>query len=407
MNMERTILHCDLNNFYASVEILAHPEYKGKPLIVCGNPEKRHGIVLAKSNEAKKLGVVTGEAIWQARQKCGPDLICVPPRHHLYGEISKQVFGIYVQYTDRVESFGLDECWLDVTASRKLFGDGKEIADTIRERIKNDLGLTVSVGVSFNKIFAKLGSDLKKPDATTVLSKENFKEKIYDLPASDLLMVGRKTKERLAKMNINTIGDLAKADVKLMQSVFGIVGVNLVKYARGEDNDEVGLCYKHTPPLSIGHGSTLPIDAPSIEVLTPVVYALSDMVGTRLRKHKMRAGGLQVSIKDDEFSSFSHQITLPDSIDSSSMIAKQALEIIKRFYDFTHHRPVRTLTISAIKLSGEEEGHQLSIFGDENERASALDKTVDKIREKYGYSSVSRGVVLGNAFLCDNLNLDK
>ena len=193
--MERVILHCDLNNFYASVEILANPECRGKPLIVCGNPEKRHGIVLAKSNEAKALGVTTGEAIWQAKQKCGPDLICVPPRHHLYGEISKQVFGVYVQYTDRVESFGLDECWLDVTASQKLFGNGKQIADTIRERIKDDLGLTISVGVSFNKIFAKLGSDLKKPDATTIISRENYQKLIYPLPASVLLMVGRKTKE--------------------------------------------------------------------------------------------------------------------------------------------------------------------------------------------------------------------
>ncbi len=401
--MDRTILHCDLNNFYASVEILANPEYRGKPLIVCGNPEKRHGIVLAKSNEAKKLGVVTGEAIWQAKQKCGPDLICVPPRHKLYGEISKQVFGIYVQYTDRVESFGLDECWLDVTGSKKLFGDGKQIADTIRERVKNDLGLTLSVGVSFNKIFAKLGSDLKKPDATTVITRENFKEKIYDLPASDLLMVGRKTKERLAKMNISTIGDLSKANVKLMESVFGVMGINLVKYARGEDNDEVGLCYKNTPPLSVGHGSTLPIDAPSIDVLTPVVYALSDMVGTRLRKYKMRAGGLHVSLKDDEFNSFSHQITFTDTTDSSSVIAKRALEIIPEFYDFNNSRPVRTVTVSVIKLTSEREGYQLSIFGEENEKASTLDKTLDKIREKYGYQSVSRGIVLANTFLCDNL----
>ncbi len=403
--MERTILHCDLNNFYASVEILANPEYKGKPLIVCGNPEKRHGIVLAKSNGAKKLGVLTGEAIWQAKQKCGPSLICVPPRHHLYGEISKQVFGIYVQYTDRVESFGLDECWLDVTGSQKLFGTGKQIADTIRKRIKNDLGLTVSVGVSFNKIFAKLGSDLKKPDATTEITKENFKQKIYHLPASDLLMVGKKTKEKLALMNIRTIGELANADLRLMEKTFGVVGVNLVKYARGEDREEVGLCYKHTPPLSIGHGSTLPVDAPSINVLTPVVYALCDMVGTRLRKHKMRAGGLHVSLKDDEFNTYSHQITFTDTVDASSILAQKSLEIIKGFYDFDRLRPIRTVTISAIKLSGEDEGYQTSIFGEENERASALDKTVDKIREKYGYSSMSRGIVLANTFLCDNLKI--
>ncbi len=405
--MDRVILHCDLNNFYASVELLHRPEHRGKPLIVCGDPEKRHGIVLAKSNEAKAMGVTTGEAIWQAKQKCGSDLICVPPRHGLYGEISKKVFGIYVEYTDKVESFGLDECWLDVTASQKLFGNGKEIADTIRERIKKELGLTISVGVSFNKIFAKLGSDLKKPDATTVISRENFKELIYPLPASDLLMVGKKTGAKLKLMNIRTIGDLANADPSLLQSALGVTGANLVKYARGEDRDEVGLSDAHTPPLSIGHGSTLPIDAPSIEVLTPVVYALSDMVGTRLRRHKMRAGGIHVSIKDDEFHSYSRQITLSSSTDSSTVIAHHATDIIKDFYDFRTHRPVRTVTISAIRLSGEDEGYQMSIFGESEEKASSLDKAVDKIREKYGYKSVSRGIVLSNSFLCDNLSFDE
>lgn len=405
--MEKVILHADLNNFYASVELLLNPSLKGKPLIVCGDPQKRHGIVLAKSNEAKKCGAVTGEAIWQAKQKCGPDLICVPPRHHLYGEISKKVFSIYTEYTDKVESFGLDECWLDVTHSQKLFGNGKQIADKLRDRIKNELGLTISVGVSFNKIFAKLGSDLKKPDATTVISRENFKSIVHPLPASDLLMVGKKTNERLARLNIHTIGDLANADINFIKKSLGVVGEQLVLYARGEDNSEVGIYNEHTPPLSIGHGSTLPIDAPSIEVLTPVVYALSDMVGARLRKHEMLANGLQVSIKDDEFNSFSRQITLPNPTDSSATISRNALEIIKSFYDFNHSRPVRTVTISAIRLSGKDEGVQLSIFGAENEKNSALDKTLDKIREKYGYKSVSRGIVLSNSFLCDNLNFDE
>ena len=405
--MERVILHCDLNNFYASVELLCRPEYRGKPLIVCGNPEKRHGIVLAKSNEAKSLGVTTGEAIWQAKQKCGPNLICVPPRHSMYGEISKKIFNIYVEYTDRVESFGLDECWLDVTASQKLFGNGKQIADAIRERIKNELGLTISVGVSFNKIFAKLGSDLKKPDATTVISRENYKKLIYPLPASDLLMVGKKTKDKLALMNIHTIGDLASASPKLLQDAFGIVGKQLISYAQGTGDDEVGLCYKNTPPLSIGHGSTLPIDAVSITVLTPVIYALCDMVGTRLRKHKMLAHGISVNLKDDEFHSFSHQITLSIPTDSSTVIARESINIINTFYDFSRFRPVRTVTISAIRLSGEDEGMQMSIFGEENEKASNLDKAVDKIRQKYGYGAVSRGIVLSNSFLCDNLNFDE
>ena len=403
--MDKTILHCDLNNFYASVEILADPTLKGKPVIVCGNPEKRHGIVLAKSNEAKKMGVVTGEAIWQAQKKC-PNLVCVPPRHGVYGEISKQVFGIYAQYTDRVESFGLDECWLDVTHSKKLFGDGETIANTIRERVKNDIGLTISVGVSFNKIFAKLGSDMKKPDATTVISRENFQKKIWHLPVSDLLMVGRKTAQKLSVMNIHTIGDLARADVKFMRNAFGIVGEELVHYALGEDKSEVGFASDCTPPLSIGNGTTMPVDATSIEGLTPVVYALSDMVATRLRRHKMHAKGLHVSLKDNTFSTQSKQIILDYATDSGTIIAKSALDIIAKLHDFNLLPPVRTVTISAIRLSNEADGYQLSMFNEDAERASKLENSLDKIRQKYGYKSVTRGLVLANTFLCDNLEID-
>lgn len=403
--MERVILHCDLNNFYASVEILADPTLKGKPVIVCGNPEKRHGIVLAKSNEAKKMGVVTGEAIWQAQKKC-PGLICVPPRHNVYGDISKQVFGIYAQYTDRVESFGLDECWLDVTHSQKLFGDGETIANTIRERVKNDLGLTISVGVSFNKIFAKLGSDMKKPDATTVISRENFKSKIWHLPVSDLLMVGRKTAQKLAIMNVHTIGDLARADVKLMKETFGIVGVELVRYANGEDTAEVGLASDCTPPLSVGNGTTMPVDAKSIEELSPVVYALSDMVATRIRKQKLHAKGLQVSLKDNTFNTQSKQVILDYATDSGTIIAKKALDIITNMHDFRLLPPIRTVTISAIRLSSEQDGYQLSLFSEDAERASKLENSLDKIRQKYGYKSVTRGLVLANTFLCDNLEVE-
>ena len=403
--MERVILHCDLNNFYASVEILAHPEYKGKPLIVCGDPEKRHGIVLAKSNEAKAKGVQTGEAIWQAERKC-PGLIKVPPRHHLYGEISKQVFFIYSQYTDRVESFGLDECWLDVTHSQKLFGSGEEIANLIRERIKNDLGLTISVGVSFNKIFAKLGSDMKKPDAVTVITKDEFRKKIWSLPASDMLMVGKKTASKLQKMNIHTIGELARADKTLMKEVFGIVGLDLVKYANGEDDSEVGFSYDNAPPLSVGHGTTMERDVTDYDSLSPVVYALSDMVATRLRKHKLHAGGIHVTIKDNNFEHCSKQIILETATDSGTMIARNAMNVIHSLYDFATRKPVRAVTVSAIRLSSESDGYQLSIFGEENEKHSHLESALDKIREKYGYSSINRGTTLSNVFLCDNLTFD-
>lgn len=403
--MDRVILHCDLNNFYASVEILANPELKGKPVIVCGNPEKRHGIVLAKSNEAKAMGVVTGEAIWQAQKKC-PNLICVPPRHHVYGEISKQVFAIYAQYTDRVESFGLDECWLDVTHSQRLFGDGEKIANTIRERVKNDIGLTISVGVSFNKIFAKLGSDMKKPDAVTVIRREDFKEKIWSLPASDMLMVGRKTAEKLKRLNVRTIGELARADRTLMKKTFGIIGEELIDYACGEDKSEVGFSYDNTSPLSVGHGTTMPVDAKNLEEMTPVIYALSDMVATRLRRYKMHAGGLHVTVKDNAFQTFSKQFILSTATDSGTVIAKESVRLLSSFYDFSTHNPVRAVTVSAIRLTGEEEGYQLSIFGDESEKHSKLEKALDKIREKYGYSSINRGTTLANAFLCDNLNFD-
>ena len=403
--MDRTILHCDLNNFYASVEILANPTLKGKPVIVCGNPEKRHGIVLAKSNEAKKMGVVTGEAIWQAQKKC-PDLVCVPPRHSVYGDISKQVFGIYAQYTDRVESFGLDECWLDVTHSQNLFGDGETIANTIRERVKNDIGLTISVGVSFNKIFAKLGSDLKKPDATTVISRQNFKSKIWHLPVSDLLMVGKKTASKLAVMNIHTIGDLAKADIKFVKKTLGIVGEELVHYANGEDDAPVGLASDCTPPLSVGNGTTMPVDAPDLNSLTPVVYALSDMVATRLRKNKMHAKGLHVSLKDNTFNTQSKQIILDYATDSGTILAKQALKVIESLHDFTLLPPVRTVTISAIRLTNDLDGYQLSMFGDSAEKASKLENSLDKIRQKYGYKAVTRGLTLANSFLCDNLEIE-
>ena len=403
--MDRTILHCDLNNFYASVEILANPTLKGKPVIVCGNPEKRHGIVLAKSNEAKKMGVITGEAIWQAQKKC-PDLVCVPPRHSVYGDISKQVFGIYAQYTDRVESFGLDECWLDVTHSKNLFGDGETIANTIRERVKNDVGLTISVGVSFNKIFAKLGSDLKKPDATTVISRQNFKSKIWHLPVSDLLMVGKKTASKLAIMNIHTIGDLAKADIKFIKKTLGIIGEELVHYANGEDDAPVGLASDCTPPLSVGNGTTMPVDAPDLNSLTPVVYALSDMVATRLRKNKMHAKGLHVSLKDNTFNTQSKQIILDYATDSGTILAKQALKVIESLHDFTLLPPVRTVTISAIRLTNDLDGYQLSMFGDSAEKASKLENSLDKIRQKYGYKSVTRGLTLANSFLCDNLEIE-
>jgi len=269
------------------------------------------------------------------------------------------------------------------------------------------MGLTISVGVSFNKIFAKLGSDMKKPDAVTVIKREDFREKIFNLPATDMLMVGKKTAEKLKVLNIRTIGDLAKADKKLMKEKFGVIGLDLQRYANGEDDTPVGFSYDNTPPLSVGHGTTMPKDVYSIDELTPVVYALSDMVATRLRKHKMHAGGLHITIKDNTFSTISKQSVIDVATDSGTIIAQHALNIIRSIYDFKNRNPVRSVTVSAIRLSGEKEGYQLSIFGDECEKQSKLESALDKIRDKYGYSSINRGTILANTFLCDNLNFDK
>lgn len=234
--MDRVILHCDLNNFYASVETILHPEYKGKPIAVCGDPKKRHGIVLAKSQPAKIMGVKTGDTVWQAQQKC-PDITIVPPTFREYVKYSDIVFKIYTEYTDRVEHFGMDECWLDVTGSVGLFGDGKKIADTIRKRVYDETGLTISVGVSWTKSFAKLGSDLKKPDATTVISRENYKTVVWNLPVGEMIYIGRSSVSRLKKLNINTLGELANADRALLKQHFGIVGDKLIDAASGNEKN--------------------------------------------------------------------------------------------------------------------------------------------------------------------------
>ena len=251
--MDRVILHVDMNNFYASVECMLEPSLRGKPVAVCGSTEERHGIVLAKNYEAKAYGVQTAEAIWQAKQKC-KNLVIVPPHYDQYLRFSNKARKIYERFTDKIEAYGMDECWLDVTGC--YLGSGPEIADIIRRTIKFELGLTVSVGVSFNKIFAKLGSDMKKPDAVTVIERHAFKEKIWSLPAEDLLGVGRATKKKLQKFGIKTIGELAGAPEDLMRREFGKNGVLLQQFARGNDMSEVKPCDYVMPIKSIGHGIT-------------------------------------------------------------------------------------------------------------------------------------------------------
>ena len=394
MIMTKTILHCDLNNFYASVEQKLHPEHDGKPLAVCGNPEVRHGIVLAKNQLAKQAGVQTGEALWIAKKKC-PDIVFVSPHYDEYVKYSKEVFEIYTTFTDRVESFGIDECWLDVTGSLGLFHmSGEQLANHIRETVKKKTGLTISVGVSFTKTLAKLGSDLKKPDAVTVLDKEHYMERIGALSPSEMIMIGRKTAQKLTNLNIRTIRELANADKALLRSHFGVIGENLIKEARGEGDDVVAKYFEHTIPKSISNGTTTPRDITSFEEAKIVVYALAELVAVRLRSYNLLANGVGVYLKDNQFEGISKQIALKKATSNASTIAESALETIKQIYNF--NQPLRAITIGAIRLTSDQEV-QISLFDDgDDEKEEKLEKSVDKIRDKYGYKSIKRGVVLKN-----------
>lgn len=388
----KTILHCDLNNFYASVEQKLHPEYNGMPLAVCGNPEARHGIVLAKNQLAKKAGVQTGETLWSAKQKC-PDLVFVSPHFDEYVKYSKQVFQIYTRFTDRVESFGIDECWLDVTGSEKLFGDGVTIANTLRELVKKETGLTISVGVSFTKTLAKLGSDLKKPDATTVLDKEHYMDVIGNMSPSEMIMIGRQTSEKLTKLNIRTIRQLANADRDVLRHVFGIIADSMINAAQGVETDEVKHYYDVRIPKSVSNGTTTPRDIKNLDEAKIVIYALADMVALRLRSYNLAANGISLSIKNPALQWNSKQIPISPATQNSGAIAKEAIELLKKMHNFGE--PLRAITVAAIRLENKD-GLQLSLFDEQNDKADKLEKTIDDIRAKYGYRSVQRGILLDN-----------
>jgi DNA polymerase-4 len=395
--MDRTILHCDCNGFYASVECILSPELKNVPMAVCGNPENRRGIILAKNELAKKYKIQTAETIWQAKKKC-PDLVLVPPHHDEYKKYSKIVNKIYQRYTEKVEPFGIDESWLDVTDSIHLFGDGKQIADTLRKVVRNETGLTISVGVSFNKVLAKLGSDYKKPDATTVINRENFKSIVHPLPVSSLLYVGKKARKILNKLNIYTIGDLANSDKDLIISRLGKSGKMIHEYANGIDDSPVKSIYEAEPIKSVGNGMTFKRNLRGLSDITISVNTLSDTVATRLRKYGLKCSTVQISIKDPDFKTISRQKPLPSPTYLAKEIAQQALELIKGSWKL--NAPIRALTITGTNLvPAHEEIEQMSLFSDcnnERKRQEQLETAIDKIREKYGSNAISFGSVINN-----------
>lgn len=384
--MTRTILHSDMNNCYASIERKLNPSLVGKRLVVCGSVEDRHSIVLAKSYEAKAFGVKTGDSLFEAKMKC-PGLVAVKPHYDEYFKFSKLAHKIYYSYTNQVEPFGLDECWLDVTGSEKLFGSGETIAHEIKERIKKELGITVSIGVSYNKIFAKLGSDLKKPDAVTVISKNDFKEIVWPLSTDAIIGIGSKTKKKLMYMNINTLGELAKADVNLLKRKLGIRGLYLWQYANGYDTSEVCDYYHRDKIKSISRGVTTKADLNSYDEVKKIFEELAIEVSKKLIEEDLKAGGVRITIRDKNLDYVSFQKVFTETSISALRLNDKAMELFKERYDFKE--AIRSLTISAINLTRNTKTEQLSLFAPKKViRDDRLEKVFNEIREKFGSDKI-------------------
>lgn len=384
--MDRTILHIDVNNFFASIEIMLNPNLKGLPVAVCGSEDDRHGIVLAKSYEAKKFGVKTAETVWQAKKKC-PNLIIVPPQYEEYKKYSKLIQNIYYSYTDQVEPFGLDECWLDVTGSLKLFGNVENIAEEIKERVKKEIGVTVSIGVSFTKTFAKLGSDLKKPDAITYISKENFKNIVWPLVTNEIIGVGKSTFKILEEMNLKTIGELANCDISLLEQKLGKHGRILWKRVNGIDDEIVDANMYIASPKSIGNGKTFRNDLTKINDIRSAFQNLTYEISNKLKKHKLEAKNIQIVIRDNQFNDKQLQCELPTITSSSLIITNTAMDLFKKY---KWNKPIRALTIRAINLIEEGTNDQISLFEekDEYEKIKKIDKVMFEINNKFGPNSV-------------------
>lgn len=399
--MERTILHCDMNNFYASVECMLNPSLRGHPVAVGGDVENRHGIILAKNYEAKKFGIQTGEALWQAKQKC-PKLIIVPPHYEEYLKYSRLAHSIYADYTNLIEPYGMDEVWMDVTGSTKAFGSGEVIANTLRERIKYELGLTISVGVSFCKVFAKLGSDMKKPDAVTVIPKDSFRDIIWDLPASDMLGVGRSTEKFLSSYGIHTIGQLANAYPDLMQRKLGKNGMVLLAFANGEERSKVAPQDYEPPMKSIGHGITTMQDLENNAEVWNIMLALTQDIGHKLRVYNKNAAGVAIYIRyivDKQIAGKQWQCQLPVRTHSAAIIAKEAYRLFERSYGWEY--PIRSVTVRAINLCSQDLPEQLQFFSDAAtvERKEKLETAIEDIRRRFGKYSIQP------ACLCQNIKM--
>lgn len=390
--MDRIIFHCDCNCFYASVELLDHPDLRHLPVAVCGDPDSRHGIILAKNEPAKAFGVKTAETIWQARKKC-PELTLLPAHHKKYAVMSKRVNAIYEEYTDLVEPFGIDESWLDVTGSIHLFGgDPVALADHIRERIRSELGITISVGISFNKVFAKLGSDYKKPDATTLISRENYREIVWPLPVTDLLYVGHAAQTLFRRYHITTIGQLAAFDREALCTMLGKNGGQLHDFANGLDRSSVAPAGQYTPPKSVGNGLTFPKNLHDAEEIRAGIVMLSDQVAVRLRGHSLKCQGVSLTIRDPNFHDISRQQQLDSPTDLAREIAEAAWSLVQSCWNM--NAPVRALTVTALYLvDADQDFAQFELMDSSNQgkrdKIRRLESTMDDIRARFGKQAIS------------------
>lgn len=402
----RSILHCDMNNFYAGVECLHNPELRGKPVAVCGSVEKRRGIVLAKNYPAKAFGIKTGEAVWEAQQKCR-NLIIQPPHYDLYMKYSRLARAIYDRYTDQLESMGADECWLDITGSLSYFKKTPcEIAYEIKETIKEELGLTISVGVSFNKIFAKLGSDMKKPDAVTVIEQENFRDMIWMLPASDMLGVGYATKKKLSEMAVRTIGDLAKIPPEFLVNKFGVIGNMLWTFANGLDSAPVADSGFSIPIKSVGHGSNALTDLANSDEVWPFMLSLTQDISHRLRACEKFAAGVAVYVRDSKLFGREYQKKFTVPTQSPFVLASEAFMLFERKHTWAN--PLRSVAVRAIYLVEDGTPCQLSIFEDNErtERLERLDTAVEQLRNRFGRDIVKPAVLYNDNKLPDESEVE-
>lgn len=396
MAMERVILHCDANSFYASCELVYRPALRGLPMAVCGSTEERHGIVLASTPEAKKRGVRTAMVNWEARRAC-PDLIMLPPNYHLYIDFSKRLRQMYAAYTDKVEPLGLDECWLDISGNGIGTDEGMAIAAQLRQRAREELGLTLSVGVSYNKIFAKLGSDMKKPNASTLISKENYQDIVWPCPVEDMMGVGPRMLPKMHSHNIYTIGDLAKQQPDMMRKWLGKMGLILQQFASGADQTPVMQDSEEAAIKSVGNSITAPRDMASVADMICVMYLIADSIGARLREIGMRGKCISLMVRDKDLHCFAGQKTIAFHTTDTNDIVRVALDIFHT-KGFEMLLPFRSIGMSVGSLEPDTRPVQMDLFGHAARRhkTDQLYRAIDSIRTRFGERAIERGISLAN-----------